>query len=352
MKLIMKLLYLFSGTRKGKFTGTPGINYPDTQLYGLNHLKQFGIEAETKEWTDVIRSTWLQKFFGFRLRHFIMFFATRRYDMVFGSSLLYLMILKKIFRPKTKYILFNLGITRTIATHRTHKFCSWALHSLLKEFAGVVCLAHVQKAYLEQHCPYLRGKVFYVPLGVDTKYYQPKFSGRNDRILSAGRDNGRDYKTLIDAARLLPNRQFDIVCSQRNLVGVTDIPNNVTVHFDLPITKLRELYDTAQLLVLSTHDDTWLDGSDCSGQTVLLDAMASGIPVIATRKKYLNDYVVPGKEALVVDCYKPEQIAYAIRELEDPARRQSLAESDRAKVEKEFYTVQMAKQLAEVFKKL
>ncbi len=350
--LNMKLLYLFSGTRKGKMDGTPSIDFPDTQLYGLNHMKKFGIDTSTIEWTDIIRSPLLQKIIGFRFRHFLMFFVSRKYDVVFGSSLLYMMILKKFFRTNTKYVLFNLGINRTIASHQKHPIRLRIISSLLDEFSAIVCLSENQKKYFLEKLPFLAGKVFSVHLGVDAVYYQPVLSDRNQTILSVGRDNGRDYKTVIAAAKLLPDRKFEIVCSHRNLVDVGPLPDNVNVIFDLPLSLLREKYQTAGLILLVTHPDNWLDGSDCSGQTVLLDAMANGIPVIATRKAYLSEYVRDGIDVKVVDCYSPQELVDSIKELSDNSTRLNLAESARKRVQKEYSTEQMAKKLSEIFYQL
>jgi glycosyltransferase involved in cell wall biosynthesis len=345
----MKLLYLFSGTRKGKMDGAPSIDFPDTQLYGLNHMGKFGIDAGTIEWTDIVKSSWLQKIIGFRLRHFLLFFASRKYDVVFGSSLLYMMILKKFFRTNTKYVLFNLGINRTIASHQKHPIRLQVISSLLAEFSAIVCLSENQKKYIEEKMPFLVGKVFSVHLGVDTVYYEPVLNGRNQTILSVGRDNGRDYKTVIAAAKLLPDRQFEIVCSRRNLVDIGPLPDNVNVIYDLPLAGLREKYRTAGLLLLVTHPDNWLDGSDCSGQTVLLDAMANGIPVIATRKAYLNEYVRDRIDVTVVDCYSPQELVEAIKELDNSQISLGLAENARKRAEMEYPTKQMAKKLSEIF---
>ena len=52
--------------------------------------------------------------------------------------------------------------------------------------------------------------------------------------------------------------------------------------------------------VASITSDTFGDGADCSGQIALLHAMAVGLPIVATHKAYLADYVTPNKESLSV----------------------------------------------------
>lgn len=347
---VPNVLYLYSGARKDKFKGKIGIDYPDTQFYGLNHLNKFGIFAEYKEWSDISTSRFLSAVLSFRIKHLLLYYFTGGRDVVFGSSLLYMMIFKKLFRKRTKFVMLNIGIMRTLKANKKSKIKYALMKWLLKELDGVVCLARCQKEYLENEYSFLMGKVFFVPLGVDTDYYQPEYKNRKDYILSAGRDNGRDYKTVIETARLMPEREFHIVCSKRNLEGVNTIPKNVKIFYDMPSPELHKKYREAKMLLLITHDDLFRDGADCSGQTVLLDAMASGLPVIASRKKYLADYAEDQKEAVFVDFYDCANIKVAVESLLDnKGFRRNIAMRARQRVENEFSTEKMAKGLSGIF---
>ncbi len=328
--------------RGDKFKGKIGVDYPDTQFYGLNHLSKFGIDAEFKE---------PQKALGFRLRHFLMYFTARKYDVVFGSSILYMAFWKKFIPTKTKFVLLNISLGRTIAANKHKFFKRKIIYRLLKSIDAVVCLTNIQKEYLEKSAPFFKGKVYVVPLGVDTIYYKPAYEGRKNYILSVGRDNGRDYKTVVETARLVPEEEFHIVCSERNMKSAENVPENVKIFYDLPLAEVTQKYREAKMLLLITHDDNFLDGSDCSGQTVLLDAMASGLPVIASKKKYLADYAKDGEEILLVDFYSPVNIKEKINVLNNSGElRQKIAAAARKKAENELSTEKMAKKLATVFK--
>ena len=340
----MRVLYIYSGLRKDKFKGEISVDYPDTQFYGLNHLDKFGINADYKE----------PRGFGFfRLKHFLSFFLTRGYDIVFGSSLLYALFWKKIFVSHAKFVILNIGLTRALASNRNNPFKLKIILWLLKSAIIVVCLSNNQKKYLEERFSFSQDKVFFVPLGVDIKYYQPIYEGRKNYILSVGRDNGRDYKTIIETAILMPEREFQIVCSRRNLEGINNIPKNVKIFYDLPFSELNRKYQEAEILLLITHNDSFGDGADCSGQTVLLDAMANGLPIIVSRKEYLTDYVIDGKEAIFVDFYNPNKIKIAIESLLNNHRfRKEIAIRARQRVEVEFSTKKMAERLSDIFKNL
>ncbi|MCR4333495.1 MAG: glycosyltransferase [Patescibacteria group bacterium] len=346
------VLFIFAGDRKSKFRGVPGVDFPDTALYGLNHLVQYGFATAALEPADVFASERLRRWVPYRLKHFILFFKTLRHDIVFGPSLLYLMLAKKVWKTRTKFVLLNIELTRMLNANKNNRVKLRFIVWLLKELDGIVCLTQFQKKYLEETFPFLRGKCFFVPLGVDVKYYLPTYENRSAYLLSAGRDMGRDYATVIDTARRMPEREFHIVCSQRNLKGIHDVPPNVRIFIDLPFAELHKKYQEAELLLLLTHNDSFQGGADCSGQTVLLDAMANGLPVVASRKKYVEEYVTDGKEAVLVDCYDPAKARIAIESLRAVDLRKEMALRARTRVEREFSTEKMAERLATVFTRL
>jgi glycosyltransferase involved in cell wall biosynthesis len=349
----MKALCIHPSSPKGKFQGSPGVDFPDTQLYGYNHLASFGIDADLIGRDDALPG-WLAtgplgKLIGFRLRHLLLFFKARSYDLVFGSALLYLMPLKKVLGGRARYVLFNIELIRILRANAARPVRSRLLRSLLKEFSAIVCLSHAQQRWLAARYPFLTARLYVVPLGVDTEFYHPTYEGRDERILAVGSDGGRDYATLLAAAALMPQERFEIVCSPHNLPAGEAVPPNVTVHYNIPFSELTQMYQRARMLVLSTHDDSYLDGSDCSGQTVLLDAMANGLPVVASRKQYLADYLREDVDALLIEPYQAEAIVSAITRLTDPILRDRLARSARVRAATLFSTRTMAEGLARVF---
>lgn len=348
----MKVLYIYAGKRRNKFKGEIGIDYADTQFYGLNHLKNFGIDAEYREWGDF----WFGRIFhflSFNIKHALMFFATRGHDVVFGSSILNMMFFKKIFGSRTsKFILLNISLKRLWQGNQNRPFKKFLLNWLLKELDGVVCLSMEQISFCTENFPYLRGKIFFVPLGVDTIYNKFVQEGRENFILSAGRDNARDYRTVLAVARSLPDRNFEIVASKRNLKDIGEIPANVNSRFDISPSELAEKYRKAQLLLLLTHPDSFKEGADGSGQTVLLEAFASGLPVVATARGSLRDYVVDGHTALLSDFYDTQGIIGNIKKMEDKELRNTLARNARVVAEEKSSSVRMAEKLSEVFKKV
>ena len=345
----MRVLYIYAGERRNKFKGEICVDYADTQFYGLNHLKKFGIDAEYKEWGDF----WLGRtlnFLSFNIKHALMFFATRGYDVVFGSSVLNMMIFKKIFGSRTsKFILLNISLKRLWQGNQDKPIKKFVINWLLKDLDGVVCLSSEQEDFCKINFPYLKEKFFFVPLGVDVSYNKFERDGREDFILSAGRDNARDYKTVVEVARNLPHQKFEIVASPRNLKGI-NIPSNVEVNFDISPQDLGKKYRYAKALLLLTHNDVYKEGADGSGQTVMLEAMASGLPIIASRRASLLDYVKDTESALLVDFYDINKAKSRVVMMGDSALREILALNARKVVVDNFSTEMMAEKLAEIFK--
>jgi len=346
----MKILYLYSGTREEQ--GQINVDYPDTQFYGLNHLKEYGLEAEYKEFKDFCRINFLNKFLGFRLKHCLMFFLAKNYDLVFGSSLIYLMPLQKIFRAKTKFVLLNIYLNRLLSSHKSNFLKFYLLKFLMKGLDGIVCLSHFQRDYLIKHYNLPEEKVIFIPLGVDVDFhkYVPD-EERNDFILSVGSDEGRDYQTVIKVAKLMPELNFVIVCGYKNTKNLIDIPQNVKILYYISPQALRELYSRARILLLVTYGDNQMKGADCSGQTVLLDAMASGLPVIATQKASLADYVENNQEIIITHPNSPQELKEKIELLlTNQNFREQLTQTAGKKVAANFSSRLMAEKLADYFK--
>ncbi len=343
-----KVLFIFSGSRKVLNDFIAKGIAPDTQLYGMNHLGR-DIDVSSKEFSDTFFGELFGNKIDFRLKHFLMYFSIGDADIVFGSSILYMAILKKLFRSKKKFILLNISLNRLLNQSKDKRPLFYRfLKSLLKEIDLIISLSNVQQDQLLAKHEIDKEKLKFIPLGVDVHFYKPVLENRKEYVLAAGRDNGRDYKTIIEVAKQLPQTQFQLVLSQRNLKGITEIPSNVTTFFDLSLNDLKKKYEEASVLLLTTHPDEFADGSDCSGQTVLLDSFASGIPVIATKKAYIADYGLDHQHLLLVEPYDVSGIIKAVEEAKKIGK--DLTQKARKKVEREFSTEKMGDNLTSIFK--
>lgn len=191
--------------------------------------------------------------------------------------------------------------------------------------------------------------LFFVPFGVDVDFYASVGdSDEEEFVVSVGRDLGRDYGTLLEAAKE-SDHPFVIVAAHKNLPGDMPLPPNVTVRHNLPLAEVRDLYARARVVVIASKDAEVSEGTDCSGQTVILDALAAGRPVVATERPWIKEYFTPSEELLVVPPHNPRALAAAIELLwQDRGEREHLAHAGRAKVRVAYTTKTLAMALERV----
>ncbi|HJK97588.1 MAG TPA: glycosyltransferase family 4 protein [Polyangiaceae bacterium LLY-WYZ-14_1] len=136
---------------------------------------------------------------------------------------------------------------------------------------------------------------------------------------------GRDYATLLQAARQLPEVAFVVIARPHNLEGLS-VPPNVTTMTNVPypvaLAAMRHAVVMA-LPVLSTETPT--------GHGTLVAAMHLGLPVVASDAQGLHDYVEDGVNGLRVALGEPDDLARGLRQvLDDSALAATLSRNARA----------------------
>jgi len=118
--------------------------------------------------------------------------------------------------------------------------------------------------------------------GVDEHFWTPSSATVARRgVLAVGNDGRRDYKTLIEAARTMPQESFTVI-TRREPPAV--LPANVAWKrgdwrgHAVSDEELRELYRFAACVVVPL-----LESPQPSGQSVAMQAMMCGAPVVHTK---------------------------------------------------------------------
>ena len=132
-----------------------------------------------------------------------------------------------------------------------------------------------------------------------------------DPYLCAVGSEGRDYGTLFEAMRLLPSLKLVVVARPENLVGL-DVPDNVVVHQNIPLSDVWNIVAHAKLMVLPARD-----AEVPCGHGTLLIAMKLGTPSILTESVAMTDYVTPGETGLVCPPADPVAMSQSIQRLWD-----------------------------------
>lgn len=170
-----------------------------------------------------------------------------------------------------------------------------------------------------------------VLFGADHTYFTPVRVEPRFDVLAVGVDRGRDWDTLVAAARELPQHRFDIVTGPGR-IPEADLPDNVTVHPPTDFATYRDHLGAARLVVVPTFDLAYP-----TGQSVLLEAMASGRCVVVTGTDAMREYIDDGRWNLSVPPRDPVALAAAISAaLADDALRERVGRGAREAVEERF----------------
>lgn len=148
--------------------------------------------------------------------------------------------------------------------------------------------------------------------------------------ISAGRSS-RDYATLEAAARDLPCR-IKIICDNAEIIAQFKASEQIEI---LPRCYgeeyVRELQNALFVVIPLSADDV------SAGQMVLTQSMALSKPIIITRTRGIEDYVVEGVDALLVERGDVAAMRAAMQSLfEDAALRDSLARTARQSYETHY----------------
>lgn len=154
-----------------------------------------------------------------------------------------------------------------------------------------------------------RDRLLFVPFGIENEFYRPpteRPEAERPYVFSAGRDQGRDYATLFEAADGLP-LPVKVVCPYDMVSGLKR-PPNVELLGEVDHESYLRLLQNATVVAISSSANFAYP----TGQTVLLNAMACKRPVVITENRALDDYVRHGVDALVAEPRNPESVRDAI----------------------------------------
>jgi glycosyltransferase involved in cell wall biosynthesis len=177
----------------------------------------------------------------------------------------------------------------------------------------------------------LRGQVERIYYHADQRFFYPNGQATEPDLLCAAGQLLRDYDCLIEAVRDLPVRVEIAAGSpwiEKKLQPTAALPQNVSWG-KLGRFELRELYRRAAIAVVPIKQNHYQ-----TGIATILEMMAMGKCVIATRTFGQTDTIVDGENGLYVPPGDPRQLRAAIeRVLKDPEEAARLGRGARAFIE-------------------
>ena len=220
-----------------------------------------------------------------------------------------------------------------------------------------------QRHLSNQVSPPTNGKVQCIYNGLDLGQFRLRRPARFDSsvpvILSVARlVDKKGLGDLIAAARILRERgcsfHLEIIGSGpleqvlRAQIEQLGLRNRVTLLGAQPQKMVRLAYQRADIFVLPCV--VTAEGDRDGIPTVLVEAMASGVPVVSTPVSGIPELIDPERDGLLVEPNSPNLLADALeRLLGDPGLQNRLARAARVKVEERFSISHSASQLLSVF---
>lgn len=346
----MNAAFVYPNPRGALLQAVAEGNAPDTNLLGQNHLSSFGIDSVVYD--SILRRRSHPPGLIHRLtwygRELTLPWELRHVDVIctpLGTLLPLAARARR--RPRVVVISYHLGAAYARAGPARRRLQRLAASSA----AHIVCISSEGSRMLIEEVGVDPVRVSTATLGVDERYWTPTPAARDGYVLTVGRDLARDYATFAVAMRGLPVRGI-VVAKEENLRGIT-LPPNVEARVNVDPAEVRELYAGAGCVVVPVQEERRRTGTENSGTIALLEAMAAGRPTIVTERRFLADYVEPGRTALTVPAENPEALRTSITELLDaPARADALARAGRRAVEDRHTTRHFAERIARVLRNL
>jgi glycosyltransferase involved in cell wall biosynthesis len=184
----------------------------------------------------------------------------------------------------------------------------------------------------------LAEKTVIVPTGVDSEFFKPPAKPRDEaifRICFVGRvelAKGAGYLLQAWKKLALPNAELVLVGSVKKEMSAllrTHADASVRMTGILPAAEVAQLYRESDLFVFPSINEGL--------PQVLLEAMASGLPVVVSDHASADDCVTDGTEGFVVPARNVDKLAEAIQwcyQHRDETR--AIGKAARARIENEF----------------
>lgn len=188
-------------------------------------------------------------------------------------------------------------------------------------------------------------RVFAIRLGIDARHFSPApWPEGTPTVFSVGDDRMRDHDTLVAAVAAAAGDRGDIRLELATTLPI-DMPDGLgVIHARRMDEAVRQCYARASVVAIALKPTR-----QGSGLTVILEAMASGRPLVVTANPGLEQYVDHGVTGLLVPQGDVRAMAQAVRSLtDDPARAEAMGRAARARVEEQFTSGHMAEDLRRV----
>lgn len=168
--------------------------------------------------------------------------------------------------------------------------------------------SHLIERYSKQFS-IARTKFFELPDPIQTTSITPVKVSEGKKYVFCGGEAKRDWGTLFKACLLTPNVSYVAVARQKYFDKALQVPQNVTLLFDIDKTTFNKYLEESYLVALP------LNSSVPAGLIILLSSALNGKAVIATDTPSIRNYIEDGRTGLLVGMKDHVKLAEGIEYL-------------------------------------
>ncbi len=196
--------------------------------------------------------------------------------------------------------------------------------------------------------------VIYVPNSIDLNEFNlnKSIKKKNEFIFVGRVEREKGIEDLINAVQILKNKDFKfkikLVGDGKDLEDYRKTINSLKLNnYFLFLGRLDHKdtiknYFESEIFILPSHQEGF--------PITLLEAWASGLPVIITKVGGISKICTDNKDSLIIEPKNPEQIAEAMQELiKNKKLRKELGKNGRKLVEKKYNWNEINKSLERVY---
>ena len=231
---------------------------------------------------------------------------------------------------------------------------------LIETASSVVTESEYAANYLRARFPQDAAKIQCVYNGLDlSSFPRADFASPVPLVISVGRlIEKKGFSDLIAACRILAESGHNFRCEiigegplendLRAQIEGSNLREKVTLAGAQPQAEIKRRFATANVFALACTTDS--SGGTDNLPTVIMEAMATGLPVVSTTLAGIPEMVQPGITGELVPPNAPQELARAIEKIiTDPARAREFGINGLAVAHEKFSIETSVKNLLSLF---
>ncbi len=336
--MLVAMLYTWDPSKE--FNDYRAGRVPAHRVFGAAELPQFGVDVTFCRWRFIPRQMRRLQLWKVWQACWVLI-GQRRLSCIVSTteaSALPVLLMRRLGLIRRPVVVLSVAV---LADHYRSGVTGAVRRFLLRRADMVTAYASEQVPMLQRQIGLSEQQTRFLPFGVDVEFFRPSEQSPQWDVVAVGTNDGKDFPTLVQA--LPENWRCFIVTDAPNAAQIRSTPSQATVvvDHDVPILDLRDHYAAARRHVIPLRPVPY-----SSGQTVLLENLSMGRPVIVSDVGMIRDYVTPEVARLV-----PPGDVGAMRSALEEVPRQSVPAAA-AHVRDHFSSRRFAADLADICRTL